>query len=242
MSVTEWLLDSDPAIRWQVLRDLTGESEDTVARERSRVAEEGWGARLLDLQGADGHWGGAAFVPRAWVSTKDTLQLLRDIGVDPKSERVRIAIARVRERCTWGEEFNHSPFFEGETEACINGRVLAIGAYFGAASERLPNTTLVVVPGMAAETAVIAFDLDGVALSSGAACSSGKVQPSHVLAAMGFDEKLAKSALRISLGRETTQNHVESLLSVWKKLVPSLSKARSDTSQTAKAAIAASAA
>jgi cysteine desulfurase len=112
----------------------------------------------------------------------------------------------------------------------------------GAVSERLPNTTLVVVPGMAAETAVIAFDLDGVALSSGAACSSGKVQPSHVLAAMGFDENLAKSALRISLGRETTQNHVESLLSVWKKLVPSLSKARSDTSQTAKAAIAASAA
>jgi hypothetical protein len=137
MSVTEWLLDSDPAIRWHVMRDLTGESAELVARERARVAEEGWGARLLDLQGADGHWGGAAFVPRAWVSTKDTLQLLRDIGVDPASERMRTAIARVRERCTWGEGFNHSPFFEGETEACINGRVLAIGAYFGEASDRL---------------------------------------------------------------------------------------------------------
>ncbi len=112
----------------------------------------------------------------------------------------------------------------------------------GMAAERLPNTTLVIVPGMSAETAVIAFDLNGVALSSGAACSSGKVQPSHVLAAMGFDENLAKSALRISLGRETTQNHVESLLQTWRKLVPSLSKARSDTTQTAKAAIAASAA
>jgi cysteine desulfurase len=114
--------------------------------------------------------------------------------------------------------------------------------FVGAAGERLPNTTLVIVPGLSAETAVIAFDLNGVALSSGAACSSGKVQPSHVLAAMGFDQSLAKSALRISLGRETTQNEVESLLQAWKKLVPSLSKARSDTTQAAKAAIAASAA
>jgi len=76
MSVIEWLLDSDPSIRWQVMRDLIAESDATVARERSRVAGEGWGARLLDLQGADGHWGGAAFVPRAWISTTDTLQLL----------------------------------------------------------------------------------------------------------------------------------------------------------------------
>src|ERR1700681_10170 len=78
MSVIEWLLDSDPSIRWQVMRDLIAESDATVARERSRVAAEGWGARLLDLQGSDGHWGGAAFVPHAWISTKDTLQLLRD--------------------------------------------------------------------------------------------------------------------------------------------------------------------
>ena len=56
MSVIEWLLDSDPSIRWQVMRDLLAESDATVARERSRVAAEGWGARLLDLQGSDGHW------------------------------------------------------------------------------------------------------------------------------------------------------------------------------------------
>src|ERR1700737_996658 len=74
MSVIEWLLDSDPSIRWQVMRDLIAESHATVARERSRVAAEGWGARLLDLQGSDGHWGGAAFVPHVWISTKDTLQ------------------------------------------------------------------------------------------------------------------------------------------------------------------------
>jgi hypothetical protein len=137
MTVIEWLLDSDPSIRWQVLRDLLGEPDAAVARERSRVATDGWGARLLDLQGDDGHWGRAAFVPRAWISTMDTLQLLRDLGVDPASERVRNAINTVRERCTWGAEFGDSPFFEGEVEPCINGRVLAIGAYFGEPSDRL---------------------------------------------------------------------------------------------------------
>jgi len=136
------LLDADPSIRWQVLRDLTDQPEATVARERSRVATEGWGARLLDLQGPDGHWGGATFVPRAWISTQDTLQLLRDLGVDPASERVRRAIGVVRDRCTWGREFGDSPFFEGEVEPCINGRVLASGAYFGEASERLLDRLL----------------------------------------------------------------------------------------------------
>ena len=140
--VINWLLDSDPSIRWQVMRDLTNEADAIVAGERSRVASEGWGARLLDLQGADGHWGGAAFVPRAWISTKDTLQLLRDLGVDPTSDRVRRAIGQVRDRCTWGPEFGNSPFFEGEIEPCINGRVLAIGAYFGEASDRLVERLL----------------------------------------------------------------------------------------------------
>src|SRR5580765_536022 len=131
MSVIEWLLDSDPSIRWQVMRDLIAESDATVARERSRVAAEGWGARLLDLQGTDGHWGGAAFVPRAWISTMDTLQLLRDLGID-----------QVSDRCTWGEGFDNAPFFGGEVEPCINGRVLAIGAYFGEASDRLAGRLL----------------------------------------------------------------------------------------------------
>jgi hypothetical protein len=142
MSVHEWLLDADPSIRWQVRRDLLGESDATVAGERSRVAVEGWGARLLDLQGSDGHWGGAAFVPRAWISTMDTLQLLRDLGVDPASDRMRHAVARVRERCTWGDEFGDSPFFDGEVEPCINGRVLAIGAYFGEPRDRLVDRLL----------------------------------------------------------------------------------------------------
>jgi hypothetical protein len=142
MSVIAWLLDSDPSIRWQVMRDLIGDSDANVARERWRVAAEGWGARLLDLQGADGHWGGAAFVPHAWMSTKDTLQLLRDLGVDPTIDRVRRAIGRVRDHCTWGEGFGNSPFFEGEVEPCINGRVLAVGAYFGEARDRLVDRLL----------------------------------------------------------------------------------------------------
>ena len=142
MNAIDWLLDSDPSIRWQVMRDLTSEPDAAVARERSRVAVEGWGARLLDLQAPDGHWGGASFVPRAWVSTMDTLQLLRDLGPDPASDRVRRAIGLVRDRCTWGEEFGDAPFFEGEVEPCINGRVLAMGAYFGEPSDRLADRLL----------------------------------------------------------------------------------------------------
>src|SRR5437667_12463846 len=129
-------------MRWDVMRGLISEMDATVAHERSSVASEGWGARLLDLQGPDGHWGGAAFVPHAWISTKDTLQLLRDLGVDPASERVRRAIGQVRDRCTWGEGFGDAPFFEGEVEPCINGRVLAIGAYFGEARDRLAGRPL----------------------------------------------------------------------------------------------------
>jgi cysteine desulfurase len=97
---------------------------------------------------------------------------------------------------------------------------------FGAESARLPNTSLFAVPGMRAETAVIAFDLEGIAVSSGAACSSGKVQPSHVLAAMGVDRALARGAVRVSLGHSTTENEVERFLKAWNKLSESLGKER----------------
>jgi hypothetical protein len=141
-SVLRWLLDSDPSIRWQVLRDLVRESDEVVAGERSRIASEGWGSRLLDLQGPDGEWGGAPYVCPGWISTTDTLLLLRDLGLDPASERARRAIALVRDNSTWGPEFDEAPFFEGEVEPCINGRVLACGAYFGEASDRLVDRLL----------------------------------------------------------------------------------------------------
>lgn len=95
---------------------------------------------------------------------------------------------------------------------------------FGEGAERLPNTTLFAVPGAKAETVVIAFDLEGVAVSSGAACSSGKVQPSHVLAAMGVDSALAAGAVRISLGWTTSEADIESLIGAWIKLSESLGK------------------
>jgi cysteine desulfurase len=96
---------------------------------------------------------------------------------------------------------------------------------FSEAAERLPNTTLFSVAGMKAETAVIAFDLEGVAVSSGAACSSGKVSPSHVLAAMGIAPELARGAIRVSLGYATTEGDIGTILNAWGKLAESLYKA-----------------
>jgi cysteine desulfurase len=97
---------------------------------------------------------------------------------------------------------------------------------FGGGAARLPNTTLFTVSGLKAETAVIAFDLEGVAVSSGAACSSGKVQPSHVLAAMAVEKALAQGAIRVSLGASTRESEVEAFLKAWNKLSESLGKER----------------
>jgi hypothetical protein len=139
--VVAWLLDSDPSIRWQVMHDLTDARTDMVADERARVGSEGWGALLLDQQRADGQWGDGVAAP-FWWSNLNTLVFLRDLGVDPTSARVRAAIDRVRDNVTWGPEFGDSPFFEGEVELCINGRVVALGAYFGERSDRLVDRLL----------------------------------------------------------------------------------------------------
>jgi cysteine desulfurase len=95
---------------------------------------------------------------------------------------------------------------------------------FGAAVERLPNTTLFALENVKAETALIALDLEGLAVSSGAACSSGKVQPSHVLAAMGVSPPLTRGAVRVSLGWTTTKADVERFLNAWRKVSGALSK------------------
>ena len=97
---------------------------------------------------------------------------------------------------------------------------------FGKTAPRLPNTTLFAVPGLRAETAIIAFDLNGVAVSSGAACSSGKVQASSVLAAMGVDPALARGAVRVSLGWSTSEAEIDQFLKTWKTLAGSLLKGR----------------
>src|SRR5499427_7797737 len=161
MDVVEWLLDSDPAIRWQVMRDLTGAPEEDVAAERARVASEGWGARLLALQRQDGQWDGGTptFTSAAaanwwqslplesqgtlfpeWTSTTWSLTLLRAFGLDPASAGARHAVRLVREHCRW--EHDGEPFFAGEVEPCINGRAVAIGAYFGEDVEGIVNRLL----------------------------------------------------------------------------------------------------
>ena len=94
---------------------------------------------------------------------------------------------------------------------------------FGSEAERLPNTTLVAIPSAKAETLVIGFDLEGIAVSSGAACSSGKVAPSHVLAAMGISSELARGAIRVSTGPTTAVAEIDRFLNVWQKLEKSLS-------------------
>ncbi|MGO8670563.1 MAG: hypothetical protein ACLQVD_04240 [Capsulimonadaceae bacterium] len=133
-SVISWLLDSDPSIRWQAMRNLTDAPADEIRAERARVATEGAGARLLALQGPDGRWGGAAW-NRGWNSTMHVLLLLRDMGLDPASDQARRAVGLVRERVTWlgcgPRECDGHAFFEGEVEPCINGQVGAVGAYFG---------------------------------------------------------------------------------------------------------------
>jgi hypothetical protein len=140
-AVIRWLLESDPSSRWQVMRDLMGESDQAIQCERTRVATEGWGARLLDLQALDGQWGGGPYHP-CWTGTLCTLLLLKEMGLDPASGRTRAAINLIREKCTWEPEFGCAPLFEGEVEPCINGNTLAVGAYFGVASERLLDRLL----------------------------------------------------------------------------------------------------
>jgi hypothetical protein len=134
MTVIDWLLDSDPSVRWQVLRDLADAPAQTVAAERARVAIEGAGARLLALQAPDGRWGRAAW-NRGWDSTMHVLWLLREMGLDPASAEARRAVGLVRDGVTWQgcgpRECDGNPFFMGEVEPCINGQVAAAGAYFG---------------------------------------------------------------------------------------------------------------
>jgi hypothetical protein len=136
VTVIDWLLDSDPSIRWQVMSDLTHEPPDVVAAERSRIATEGWGARLLALQAPDGQWGGRPW-SHEWTDTFHALELLRIFGLDPESDEARAAVRLVRENVTWkggapvDTPWDGHRFFEGEVEPCINGNVVATGSYFG---------------------------------------------------------------------------------------------------------------
>lgn len=133
MTVLDWLLDSDPAIRWQVMHDLLDVSEDQIATERAKVATGGWGAELLAQQRGDGSWAGVAF-SQDYDSTMHVLTLLRLFGLDPASSQATAALAAVRNKVVWpgwGPGGSDNPYFTGEVEPCINGQVAADGAYFG---------------------------------------------------------------------------------------------------------------
>ncbi|HTS56773.1 MAG TPA: hypothetical protein VMH03_04450 [Terriglobales bacterium] len=136
----EWLLNSDPAIRWQVMRDLTAAAPEAIAAERSRVATEGWGARLLALQAPAGNWGGPN-EDRGLLFTFYTLVVLKDLGLDPASKQARKMINRVDRRLVFTWHANR-PFLHGETEPCINGRILGLGAYFKEPNDALANQLL----------------------------------------------------------------------------------------------------
>jgi hypothetical protein len=142
-SVIDWLLDpeqSDPSIRWQVMRDLLDRPRSEWEAERAKVATEGWGAQLLAVQDEDGQWAGGAFFPadfdfdgdeagQPWTATSHTLDLLREFGLDPSSDRMRRTVELLGANSRW--EHEGQPFWEGEVEPCINGRTVTNGAYFG---------------------------------------------------------------------------------------------------------------
>lgn len=137
----DWLVDSDPSIRWQVMRDLLDAPESESRAERAKVETEGWGARLLSYEDEDGQWAGGAFLPsnfeareweevgQPWTATAFTLSQLREFGLDPSSDRAKRAVDLIGANSCW--DHAGQPYWEGEVEECINGRTVADGAYFG---------------------------------------------------------------------------------------------------------------
>ena len=140
-SVIDWLLDSDPSIRWQVMHDLLDVPDSEWMAERAKVETEGWGAKLLSYQDEDGQWAGGAFLPcdfdprewsergQPWTATTFSLSQFREFGLDPLSERAKRTVGLIGANSRWDE--GGQPYWEGEVEECINGRTVADGAYFG---------------------------------------------------------------------------------------------------------------
>ncbi len=148
MHVIDWLLEGDPAIRWQAMADLLDEAPDAVARERARVTTEGYGAALLAARGNDGQWAGGAHFPKTqptrpgqpWTSTAHVLTELRLLGADPADPAVQAAIADVKRVTRW--EYDDEPFFEGEVEPCINGALVTNAVYYGELDWRIVERLL----------------------------------------------------------------------------------------------------
>lgn len=148
-SVIHWLLNSDPSVRWQVMRDLLSAPEPEYRAERAKVETEGWGARLLSYEDEDGQWAGGAFVPsgfdfrewqevgQPWTATAFSLSQLREFGLDPSSDRAKRAVELIGASSRW--DHAGEAYWEGEVEECINGRIVADGAYFGVDVSRIAD-------------------------------------------------------------------------------------------------------
>ena len=142
-TVINWLLDSeqsDPSIRWQVMRDLIDSPKSEWEAERAKVETEGWGERLLGLEDEDGRWAGGAHFPsdyvwggdepgQPWTSTSHSLSQLREFGFNPSTDRARRMVELIGESARW--EHDNQRYWEGEVEPCINGQLVANGVYFG---------------------------------------------------------------------------------------------------------------
>ena len=141
-SLTSWLLDSDPALRWQVERDLLHEPPEVWEATRARITTEGFGSQLLALQDPDGRWAGGAFFPagfsfdakeregQPWTATTWSLNALREWGLDPAVLRERRTAELLAESCRW--EYDDLPYWGGEVDCCINGYTVANGVWLGA--------------------------------------------------------------------------------------------------------------
>jgi hypothetical protein len=140
-----WLCDSDPALRWQVERDLMGASPEVWEATRARIATEGFGARLLAAQDPDGQWAGGAYFPagfdfenpdpadeggQPWTATTWALTMLREWGMDPAVLRERRTVELLARSCRW--EYDDLPYWGGEVDCCVNGMTLANGVWLGA--------------------------------------------------------------------------------------------------------------
>ena len=135
--LTGWLLDSDPALRWQVERDLVRAPREVWEATRARVGREGFGARLLALQGADGMWAGGAFFPQGfagggqpWTATTWSLNSLREWGLDAEVLAERRTVELLSANCRW--EYEGLPYWGGEVDVCSNSWTLANGVWLGA--------------------------------------------------------------------------------------------------------------
>jgi len=136
-AVLDWLLEGDPAIRWQVLRDLRGASSASIRREQKRIAREGWGARLLELQYPDGRWAAGIYNPK-WTSTTYTLLLLRSLGLEPHHPQALRGCRALLDTGFWTDGgINFFPKAHKHSETCVSSMVLGVVCWFGLGDERV---------------------------------------------------------------------------------------------------------